>query len=306
MTQQKLVNPLDVVAVPEDLREAAGLIVYWTLSGLVDLQDLAERWKADGMPEDVLPQPPSLEEVLRRAAQAAVPDSRRMFIRPLKARGAWEMVSELVEVNGGGKERLKHTAEITGAVRRDKGCDPVVLLEDVRAGSPVEAHPLLAVIRANVVAYTGTLTVSDISGWLVGCAGQLCAGVPLRDRGGLYFIPRDRIGVWRKVAAAVTAAGPHRCYEIPAMKTAEAVEAILVSVRKETEAAMGEIEAYLAKGEVSTKGKNAYTRAAEEMGQKVEHYAALLGVSLNDMLERLVGLKGAVVAAKLIDRKPER
>jgi hypothetical protein len=278
----------DIVAVEGS--EAAGAIVYWQLSGSVDLQDLTDALgtlTVIGAP----PSAPSMEVVLQRAAQQAV-SSKRQMVRPLDKRGSYAFVEESVD----GQSALKYNQRLTMRVEKaglDQPPYAVVLAHDPEADEPLQAQ-----VYANVNVFKGLLTASDVSSWLLHVMEQV-HGVGLRDRGGIYFIPNDCLALWRPLIAALRTVSDHKVFEIPAMRTEEAVEAILTAVRRDAEAALAEMEAYLA-GETSTKGLNAIDRRLEEVRVKAAHYAQLLGVQLPDLQAKIVTLTGAAQAARIV------
>jgi hypothetical protein len=128
-------------------------------------------------------------------------------------------------------------------------------------------------------------------------AKQLHA-VGLRDRGGVYFVPRDVLPTWRKIARVLADETGHKVFEIPAVKTDEAVEAILTAVRQHVRARFAEAEEYL-QGKLSNKGLNALERTLDETRDYVQHYVDLLGQALPELAEKLESIKGALVAARI-------
>jgi len=162
-----------------------------------------------------------------------------------------------------------------------------------------EDQDLADAILASARAQEGVLTAMDVSSWLLWVLRHHVQAVSLRERGGFYFVPRDRLPVWRQVVAVVRACSGHRLFEIPAMRTEEAVEAILTAIRDEAAERMAEMEAYLA-GEVSTRGLNSWERRLGELQEKLAHYAELLGVALPDLDAKAITLKGAVQAARIV------
>lgn len=326
-----------LMAVTDAMKDAAGLLVWWELTGLVDLDDLREALDEQFgagramIPPDELelgkrmqPEAPSKEVALARAA-ASVLTSKRQLLRPLSRRGAWEIVLEKVELVSedaatearlakmmassnfddddfvtpeeraaqaiGKRERCTYTSQLSGWVERADGQRHIVIHGD---------EALKKLVLGKLGMYERVLTPTDFSSWLLSCANRLHA-VGLRDRGGFYFIPKDRVEIWKRLVAVVQACSKHVCREIPAMRTEEAVEAILAAVTSETCAEMDRLERYLAKGDaMSTKGLNAEERAAERVRQKLVHYCEVLGKRIPDLETRLEQLTGAITAAKVV------
>lgn len=278
-----------VIAVSDAMRDAAGIIIWWELQGHVDLQDLEEACDAEGLTP---PEPPSLVTALGRAAQSVLP-SKRHLLRPLQTRGSWEIVLEHVEQSqedNGPANFLRHERLLTGWV---EGGQPLVY-------GP--AADLRNELLMKVPLYKRVLTANDFSAWLLLQASMMHA-LGLRQRGGFYFIPRDRVEMWQRVVRVTRACSDHGLYELPAMRTEEAVTAILASLRGEAEKQFKALEDYLLEGDCSTRGLNSATRTAESLQGKLRHYAGLLGVQLGDLDARLVKLTGAIQAAKIVEKE---
>lgn len=289
----QVINP-GVMAVEQSEDGIAGALVFWSLSGLVDNRDLVEMAEAEGFDEKYLPAEATRELVAQRAAAASM-DGKRQMLRPLSTRGAWDLVEERVTQEDGGKERLVYTELVR------------IKVEEVAPGlkgimlAPFGEENAWRVdeINENIEKYTGLHTAMDISSWLLWMLRDLVEAVSLRSRGGFYFVPADRLESWRMVSRIIRGCSNHEMFEIPAVKSDEAVNAIITAVRKEAEEAMAEMEAYLAGDTISTRGLNAQERKIERTQAKVAHYAELLGVSLGDLQEKSVVLLGALNAARL-------
>lgn len=284
-----------IVAVTDEMKDAAGILVFWELSGLVAMEDFVEAIAADGWEPELAPVAPSMEVALGRAATSVLAD-KRMLLRPLSRRGSWEILREQVSLDvDDGEERVKHESLLRGSVQRS-GSEVQIQI----TGDP----DLKQAVLAKVGFYSSTLTASDVSNWMLAQANRLHA-VGLRSRGGFYFIPRDRIEDWHRVVRVIRACSSHQVYEIPAMRTDEAVEAILASVRAEAASKMAELEAWLAGDVHSTRGYNASERAVVAVQAKLRHYAELLGREMPDLDGRLVQLTGALTAARLAEQAAE-
>lgn len=296
-----------LIAVPDALGDVAGIIVWWELTGFVGYDDLAEAAELHGVAEAELPELPGCSTALMRAAAASTIDKRQL-LRPLKKRGSWEIVQETVVERGldneEGKpttrERTSHESLVVGWVDRDLNGQLLPYVEAQNDAGDVIARRILACYPG----FKHALSTSDVSAWLIYLAEKRCSGVGLRARGGFYFIPRDCVDYWRAVVTTVRACSGHQLMEIPAMRTEEAVEAILGAVRKEAELAFSELETYLEAGVISTRGANAYTRQMQDVRAKVQRYADLLGVAQVDLLDRAEQLAGVLQSAHLAAQEP--
>ena len=278
------------VAIPgSDLNEA-GAIVWWTLSGSVDLIDIVEVLDSVGLPETWAPTAPRIETVAQRAATAAA-TSRRQLVRPLSKRSAWEFVTETV-VGEGEASRLKYTANVRISVGEDGLRLQPVTPEDT---------DLAAQIGANMEIHRGLLNCTDMSNWLTGLLANHLQSVGLRDRGGFYFVPAgESLDNWRKICEVVRSVSGHKMYSMPAMTSDDAIEAILGALQQEADQAMEKLETYLQNENLSTRALNVWDRSMTALQSKVATYANLLGLNLESMTQRAETLLGGVTAARMI------
>jgi hypothetical protein len=284
-------NASDIFVAPESA-ETAGAISYWRLSGNVALSDLSAAWTAQGLDTKLLPALPGDEVALGRAVRELA--GRRRVVRPLGERGQWVIKDESVTADG---NDVTHTRVCT--VKFESGSaaiDPGDVDTDTY-------YAVAAQIRAGFRQARIELAPEDISGWLIDLAHDNSA-VSLRDRGGIYFVPRTSVDFWRKAVKAIESVGGHRIFQIPALKNSEAIDAILDAVTVETTAAAEAIEAeLLAEGDVAL-GARALKNRAEACGSllsKVEAYEALLGVKLPALVSKIEDLRAGVAAAALKD-----
>jgi hypothetical protein len=214
-------------------------------------------------------------------------------MRPLGRRGSWDVVEERV-VRDNSSERLSYREMVRVAVTTDsKGRKCLDLIP-----STDKDKVLVDQIKAQIRRYYGLLTATDMSYWILSMLSSYASAISLRPRGGFYFVPRDRVERWQRVVRCVRAVSQHKIYQIPAVQSEEAVEAILEAFRREVTTAMGELEEYL-QGDVSTRGLNAWERDLGKLQEKTAHYARLLGVALPDLEGKAVTLKGALKVAQI-------
>jgi hypothetical protein len=294
---------MNIVAVQGMESGVAGAIVWWSLHGDTNVVDLEEAWTCLGGDERYVLAPPSLETALYRAAQSCA-NTTRELVRPVMRNQAWDFQIERVAADGDDR-KLEYTTAVRLRVTR---------VTD-EAGKVLSKHPAIHPTAPEFNALAGKiegayahqrtqLQPADVSGWLLWLLNSHVNAVGLRDRGGFYFVPKDRLPQWRMVVEAVKQASQHQMFEIPAMQAEETVAAVLSAVRKEAEEAMGSIEAALLEdGEMATKSINAAERKLVAVQAKVDSYVQLLGCDLPDLTERNLRLKGALVAARLTTRE---
>lgn len=287
----------DLMLVP-DGSGTAGIVIWWELAGPVAIEDLREALEAEGFGASHMPESPSTMTALWRAAQAAAAGSRQM-VRPLSRRGSWEIVFEKVVVDEESfEEHLEHRAVVRGWVTRVDGAEKA----SVKSLDDEIGRGIAELIASSVPRYESVLAPSDVSSWLLDLAsGREVQSVSLRQRGGFYFVPQGSVEIWRRIVRAVRAASSHWFGEIPAMRTDEAVEAILRSLRREAETAFGELEQYLAEGETSTRGLNSSERKLDALRAKIQSYAELFEREQPDLLDEAERYLGAVAAARVVE-----
>lgn len=289
---------MDLVAVQgQETIETAGAITYWSLEGETNLRDIRDALMIEGVEGRLLPTGPTMQEALARGAKASCRDNRQL-IRPLQ-RGAWAFIQEQVNADN---LHLEHQQILTGRVLLVENTDGTKReAYDVQAARGVERTEALDQLVDEILSEAdrqrGLLTANDVSWWLVYVAKQLHA-VGLRERGGVYFVPRDVLPAWRKIARVLSEETGHKVFEIPAVKTEEAVEAILTAVRTHVVSSFKEAEEYL-QGKVSNKGLNAIEKKLDETKGYVSHYVDLLGQALPDLADKLENIRGALVQARL-------
>lgn len=282
-----------VAAVDGKDMATAGLLTYWTLSGLIPTLDLAEAWEAEGLDAKLLPPLPTAETALARAVYAA--SEPRLLGRRVKT-GVWELVRETVVPTADSRQTLHHVPELRAELLQDKTPHIVSLV-----GESTDVDARVERVRVLAMQYRRVFSPTDISNWLTTLALGVAKGVGLRERGGFYFVPSPEAPWWRQVAGILKTCSNNVVYEIPALQTASAVEAILTGLRQQADAELAGLEEYMSRPveNVSVRGLNAAARQSAAVKEKLDHYATLLGVTLPDFTARAEALSARVVAARL-------
>ncbi len=266
-----------LVAVPEALREAAGAVVYWSLSGLTKLDELTALWAAAQLDSALLPTAPTPDAALKRALQERT--DQRMLLRPLKKGDGWRLVEE--QVTG---TALTHSPSVRAYIDTDS-----------RPAFEPASWEYATAVYEDWERSLGELSTIDISYWLISLAGY-CRAVTLR--GGLYFIPRQYLGEWQRMMEVVAGATGHAISEIPAMEAEKTVAAVLSALTAEAEKEASSIEEDMLK-EMADRSIDRRIASAQAMGDKIAFYENLLGGSLADMSARLERIKSALALSRL-------
>lgn len=280
-------SPAAVIALREDVAEA-GAVVYWSLSGCPPLGAVREALAAAGVPEDELPGPPSPAVALH---QATCETFKGHLVRPLP-QGGLAVVAERATEDGSLEHRvLWHAFLHEGAAMLERR-QQQPWEESAQAGDRLSA------------AYSGAFDscpAAHLGDWLVRRVGRL-TGVPLRQRGSVYFLPPDGAREYRRLRAALLTLGTahgasYQLNAIPALRGSEAVAAVLNAVIAEAEAEAARLAADLEPGNLGEKALKNRVARCEAVEEKVASYEKLLQVQAGAISQRLEDLRAQLTAA---------
>jgi hypothetical protein len=259
--------------------ETTGAVWFWqTVGGDVSVQALADAWTAEGLPARWLCDGPSDDVALRRAVESQ--KTKDIMIRK-HPRGGWAIVRE---ASAGG--RLTYGVSVR------------VYLEAGTVGVCTETgeqNETTAAMRALLLPEFERAkrahAASDLSAWLVRLASRELSSVALRERGGVYFAPRDEVRTLRAIKRALARAGAHDIHEIPALRSAEAIAAILDAISREVATECATLDGEIAAGDLGVRAARTRIGEIDALAEKVRRYEALLGRPLGDALTRLSALR---------------
>ncbi len=203
------------LTIATDSTASSGVITWWRLAGNVSFQELHDAWVAAGMDPDELPSPPSDRVCFKRALERSFP-SHAIRQSP---DGSITVVAESFEKGEDGVQRPTYTSMLTAWLGEE---------DDICFDREIEDHTI-AFVGAKFAEASVTLEHTEISSWLVRKASEH-ASVPLRDTGGIYFVPLSHVDRWQKLTAALTSVSAHTVAVIHAMRTEDAARAILDAV----------------------------------------------------------------------------
>lgn len=261
--------------------DTAGAIVWWRLSGPLALDKLEGAWDAAGLDSALLPKNPSPAECVARAMRTH--QSKRVLARPLGGRKGWALVTESPTADGD----LDYTTMAKAHLDDDKRIR-VEGADDLKHG-----------IEGAFVHHRQTLAATDVSMWLSGTLIGKMEAIKLRDTGGVYFVPRQHLDTFRAWAGLLRGISDHVVYEVPALQSDEAVEAILAALMAEADHEIGAMETEL---DTEDLGKRALKTREAKCGAlriKLATYAELLGVSMEQTSDRLEHVQAALVEAAM-------
>lgn len=282
VTAKSLTDGLVAVA---DETEATGAVTYWRLEGTVNHAALCDALTAAGLNLTFFPPKLSAEAALARGMETfkgngSVFAGRKTLVQKHKKSNSWAigtMAEKETDEGFGFTNACRIFLDEEGKIQGRQLEDPTFTY--TKLNETVEAAEV-----AYVVALTHLNTV-DISAWLVSLATKL-SGVALRDRGGIYFIPKTHTETLKKIQTVLKAISNNILYTIPAMKSAESIQAILDAVTSEISDEITAIESELN----DETGRRVIKNRIDEVSAMVKKVAGY---------EELLGLKMPAVAAKL-------
>jgi hypothetical protein len=276
-------NAQGLIAVTES--ESTGAVVYWSLAGDLDLGVLGSNW--EGINPDWIPSKPSTKAAFSRAAKDE--QNRRILVRS-HVDGGYQFVAEIAHAD-------KPLEYIVGPRLVLNAADKVVFSEDSAAFANRSAS--VALLDRVTLAYEKaceTVDSKDVSVWLTGICKALNA-VSLRATGGVYFIPRDSIDLWHKIKGAVSVSSAHKVFEIPALKSDDAIQAILEAINSEVMDMDTAIRGEILDGIGARKAANRVNEIGDLI-KKIAGYEKLLSKTLTGPRETLDKL-GKELAGKV-------
>lgn len=289
-----LIDVKGVVAVDQHV-PTAGAIVWWRLRGSVDYEALSLAWDSIGETRSLLPAPCTETTSLRRAVGEI--RAKRTLVRPLGKGNGFAIVREKV---------TKNEAELEHEVLAKVTLDGIGRLDFTRVcghvpGSSVELDRMESDIRSSFKRHLSALESEDISSWLVWLMPRVDA-VSLRQSGGVYFIPAQQTDRFAKIVSAIRSVSDHVVNRVPAMRSDDAVAAILDALEQEATAEAASMEAEVEAMKLGERGFSNRIDHCDAVETKVTRYEELLGKKLDSLRIRLQSLRASLTMAVMKTR----
>ena len=273
-----------LIAVTEDI-STAGAIVWWKLSGSMSADRLREEWVAAGLEPARMPSTPTPQVAMRRAV-AEQREARRL-VRSLERGKGYAIVDETAKGNELDYEvglRIKLDQVGRLVFETDRGWDSAV-------------RKVQEEIRDAFTRHQNEMSSYDMSEWLVSVMARL-DGVSLREAGGVYFVPAHQVAAWGTMRRAIGAASDtNKLYEVPALKSTDAIEAVLDAISDEARREADQMERELEENGMGARAIETRIARCEGVTSKVQRYEGLLGRRLEDLQGRLEALRANLTVA---------
>ncbi len=276
-----------LVALNDAPPDQCGAIVWWRLSGGLDLDVLTPLWTEAGLNPDLLPKKPSQRVALRRTARSLKAPGEIVVLRDGFALGT------IKDNVAPGPEDFDTDMKVAvrGAIKLDA------------SGALLVRGALDPAIAAwHYAEHLSKLSQHDTSSWLSDMITEVDA-IPLRDTGGVYFVPRYALGRWNAMIAAIRSASAHTVSCVPAMSSGEAASAFLDAMRTNALKAAEELAADSARlddngdADLGPRALRARVARTEALEAQVSKYEEILGGKLDDVRDAILNVRAQLTVA---------
>lgn len=261
----------------------SGGVVFWTLGGGTDFDKLLNSWSVLGH-EKHAPDRVSTADAVK-AALVDLYGGRENLVRPAKRKGGYCVVRE------------------TAGMMAENDYDERVVVQ-VMSGAQKEAYHLHIRgpdaeperIRRAVNDQLDILPSSKVTQGLVAVVRSL-GGVPMRETGGIYWIPEYNLAEWEGVARATEQSGPgNQVYVARTVLDEEGKRAVLAAIRSDIVTQVEKIKEEIETGGMTSERALKHRRSVvESLEARVSEYESALDVALTDIRTALATCAQAVV-----------
>jgi uncharacterized protein Veg len=288
----------DDLAVPPDI---AGAMISWTLApNGVGIDDLVTTLAEAGFDESYIPVDPTpsqaLLNMLNRMFKKATTLIRSVR-HPRGVQGQVQATYAVVPKDEGEEDKVIFREEFkVAAVLVQKGEPGNTYIDSDLWFADEVPQDKIDTMLAEYPTYLRTMYSLEQSQWLTRLCKSVLKGIVMEGGSGHYFIEPSMVPIWRKLNRELRKLGIF-LHEIPAMKSQQAVEAVLSSLRAMLTKSMEELETDLQKYAEKRNDPNArkvQRRVLEERQNRmnkdlnlIERYEQLFSVRLEDMRANL-------------------
>lgn len=257
-----------IVAVPDMIGGRVGLMTWWRVAATTNFDTLKAEWLKHDLNESELPNLPGDNVALLRALRTCFAE-KHCLIRVLHD-GVYAVVEE-------DADDANRTIDPEYEVRFKVWIDMEEL--EIKFDKEVDEDIADAIFDEFEKARR-ELRTADMSAWFV---RRLAGAVRLRETGGIYFVPETQAAAWTQFADIISKVSGTRIYEVPAMRTERAVEAVMDAVIAETQSEVAALTALLDEKEFTARGLQGKATRCAALAAKLKSYEDLLGVKLSAM-----------------------
>ena len=271
-----------------------GVTVWWSLSDGTNVNLLREGFEAIKK-SHLIPEVSENSQALRRALKTHF-RGRDVLIRPIRGVCGFAVVRE----DDSGKE-MEYEEELRIMVTNLTGGHFSQFSENMRnqfASNPQE-HPLRDAIKESYLFEKNLIPAASLGKILVQACREL-NGIPLRPRGGMYWIPKSSIEDWEKIVAVVESANRgNTTWKMRTSTDAESIQAICDSLIIQVENQLDNLEEELEHGSLGKRALETREREAKALDDLCKTYEGILSVTLDGLRGRVTSVETAACNAIL-------
>lgn len=276
-------NAPNLVAVSGPTDGKAGHIVYWRLSGGLDLDSLTAAWQKANLPVNLLPTEPTPRVALTRA----ISEMKSSRCIPVTLSNGGYTVTHIHEDTKNQDLSFKTSVSVS--------LNKVGQLV-AKATTPQEVEEARK-IQERFKYHLTHISQQDVSPWL--CKMAVWAeAISLRDTGGFYFVPAYVLDRWNKVVDCVRSTSNHSISQISAYASdGEAIDAIMEAIVLEAEGHVADMQKQMADTEMGSRALKGRVASTEAVERKLSRYEALLGEKLDGTRTQLEAVRAQLCVA---------
>ena len=272
----------------------AGASVSWKLGEEIDHDELCQKLTATGI--TMLPEPATPAAALLRVMTNLF-QKRDQLVKPVPNPNRSKLPAYgVLPKEESANKKVAFVESWACGLDKDGNGEVSLLFSE---SAPQNAKDDVEVLYPAALA---TLGGTEISVWLVAFVKTVLKGVPTIGGAGTYFIGPEEEKTWRTLREVLHPYGA-RLYEIPAMRSEQAMECVLESVKKYTETAMEELKEDLQKYQAikadpdpkkrSIQGRvlDARLKTITHQCEVVERYESIFDTKLGELRQSLSSLQ---------------
>ena len=261
-----------------------GLTMFWSLCDSTPLEPLREGLTDIGR-ADLVPEKTEEGDALKRALHFVFRD-RRTLVRPLeRMRGAYAVVLE--DAAALGDEKMQYEEAFK-----------VACIDGDLVFNPDDTEYRFQVERA-FQEQQKILPASKLGGVLTKAIMSL-QGIPLRPRGGMYWLSEEKLDEWNDIVDVIQ--GAHQGNSVLGMRTTTdtgTLDAVCFSLTTQVEKMLETLTDDLESGDLGKRALQSREDRARELDSFIQDYETILGKSLQELRDRAGEAESAAAVALL-------
>ena len=269
-----------------------GALVLWSITGTAEGETVNTKLRELGLPEA-----PTIDtqEALRLAMHKD--SNRRVMVRPLSQGVGYALVEEKDTGTEMEYQEVYRAIVVDGSLVGMPGRKIVSC--SVGADSGLSNNKLYQMLQARFDSLYGRIDATRLGSCLTNAVRSM-GGVAVRNRGGVYWLPEERLEGFSEVAQVVEeGARGSSVFRVRTVADEQTVKLITASLDHEVGTEAARIQEELMGGELGERAIETRQRRLGELQSRVEEYEGMLGERMSSLKSRLEEVGMAQVVAEL-------